>query len=264
VDFLDLQIPELKTGESIDRLGYHGLRIIQNPAKFKFTMDAFLLAGFIEPKPAHKIIDLGSGGGVLPLLIAGQRKVASVLGVEIQPELVEMSRRSAVLNGLANIITFETADLRNLSSSFMANSFDYVITNPPFFERNRGVISENPGLASAKFEINCTLEDVAKSAARCVKANGKVAIIYPSERFDDLMFVFQKYHLTPKRICFIHSKNNVNSNLVLMEAKPGAKKGVGVLPPITIYETDGSYTGTMERIFHGENYSEILYPRSGK
>jgi tRNA1Val (adenine37-N6)-methyltransferase len=258
VDYLDLQIPELKTGESIDRLGYHGLRIIQNPAKFKFTMDAFLLAGFIEPKPTHKIIDLGSGGGVLALLIAGQRKVAAVWGIEIQPELVEMSRRSATLNGLADIITFEMVDLRNLSSSFMANSFDYVITNPPFFELNRGVISENSGLASAKFEINCTLEDVAKSAARCVKANGKVAIIYPTERLDELMVTFQKYHLTPKRICFIHSQNNAKSNLVLMEAKPGAKKGLSVLPPITIYATDGTYTRTMERIFHGENYFEIL------
>jgi tRNA1Val (adenine37-N6)-methyltransferase len=256
--FLDLQIPELKKGESIDRLGYHGLRIIQDPAKFKFTMDAFLLAGFIDPQPNHKIIDLGSGGGVLSLLIAGQREVASVLGVEIQPELVDMSRRSVALNGLEGKIDIEMADLRSLPASLSPNSFDYVVTNPPFFELTGGVVSANTSLALAKFEINCTLADVVRTAARSVKANGKVAIIYPSERLSDLLTTFNNHHLTPKAISFIHPKLTVKSNLVLMEARPNAKKGLEVLPPIIVYEPGGGYTDIMERIFRGENYRKLF------
>lgn len=255
---MDQQIPELKAGESIDRLGYRGLRIIQNPAKFKFTMDAFLLSAFIDPKPDQRILDLGSGGGVLPLLIAGQREVASVLGVEIQTELVDMALRSVTLNGLEDKINIEMADLRSLPASFRTNSFDYVITNPPFFEVTSGVVSENNSLALAKFEINCTLDDIAKAAARSVKANGKVAIIYPSERFNDLLLTFNNHHLTPKRICFIYPKPTTKSSLVLMEARPSAKKGIEVLPPITVYEMTGAYTDIMERIFRGENYREIF------
>jgi tRNA1Val (adenine37-N6)-methyltransferase len=259
VTILNLQIPELKDGESIDQLGYRGLRIIQNPAKFKFTMDAFLLSAFIEPKPEHKIIDLGSGGGVLPLLVASQREVASILGIEIQPELVEMACRSVALNRLEDKVNIELADLRNLPVSIGINTFDFVITNPPFFEKNRGVVSENTSLATAKFEIHCTLEDVIKAAARSVKANGKVVIIYPTERLNDLILAFHNNHLTPKRICFIHPKTNEKSNLVIVEAKPNAKKGVQVLAPIPVYEVGGKYTHTMERIFRGENYWEIFY-----
>jgi Predicted O-methyltransferase len=251
-------MPELKTGESIDRLGYRGLRIIQNPAKFKFTMDAFLLAGFIDPEPSHRIIDLGSGGGVLPLLIAGQQEVTSVLGIEIQPELVEMSNRSVILNGLEAKIQIELADLRSMPATSGANSFDYVITNPPFFESNRGVVSKNNSLALAKFEIHCTLQDVAKAASHWVKANGKVAVIYPAERLNDLLLAFDSRHLTPKKICFIHPKRAAKGNLVLLEARPGAKKGLEVLPPIIVYEDNGEYSKTMERIFKGEKIKQIL------
>ena len=254
---MDFQ-PQLKTGESIDRLGYHGLQIIQDPSKFKFTMDAFLLSAFIDPKPQHKIIDLGSGGGVLSLLIAGQRQVASVWGVEIQSELVEMARRSLSLNQLEKIVNFEVADIRNLPVEFIDNSFDYVITNPPFFETDRGMVSENNSLARAKFEIDCTLEDIATAAAKCVRANGKVALIYPTERLNDLMVIFNKRHLIPKRICFIHPRPGEKSNLVLMEARLGAKKGIEVIAPITVYENGGAYTDTMEKIFHGISYRDIL------
>lgn len=255
---LDPILPLLKDGESIDRLGYHGLRIIQNPLKFKFTMDAFLLASFIDTKPQYKILDIGSGGGVLSLLIAGQNEIASVAGIEIQPELVEMFRRSVALNGMENKIHVALGDLKELPAPFSGNSFDYVMINPPFFEKDRGMVSENHSLARAKFEIDCTLEDVAMAAAKCVKANGKVAIIYPTERLNDLVIVFNKRHLMPKRICFIHPKPGEKSNLVLMEARPGAKKGIEVLAPITVYEAGGDYTDTMEKIFHGFHLRDIL------
>jgi tRNA1(Val) A37 N6-methylase TrmN6 len=255
---LDQQIAELKAGETIDRLGYQGLRIIQNPSKFKFTMDAFLLAGFINPKPAHKIIDLGSGGGVLSLLIAGQKEVTSVLGIEIQSELVEMARRSVILNKLENKVNIELGDVRDVPPSLRLNSFDYVITNPPFFPLNKGQVSEKTSLALAKFEINCTLEDIVQAASRNVKANGKVAMIYPTERLNILIMTLNTYHLTPKKICFIHPKLATKSNLALVEARPNAKDGVEVLPPIVIYDEAEMYTKTMDLFFHGANYQNIF------
>jgi tRNA1Val (adenine37-N6)-methyltransferase len=251
---MDQQMPALNAGETIDQLGYQGLRIIQNPAKFKFTMDAFLLASFIDPKKEHKILDLGSGGGVLPLLIAGQREVERVSGIEIQPDLVEMSRRSVALNGLENKISIELGDLRKLPTALGLNLFDYVVTNPPFFPVDKGVISENNSLAIAKFEISCTLEEVVKATARTVKSNGKVVMIYPTELFNDLVITLNNHHLTPKKICFIHPKPAAKSNLVLVEARPGAKNGVEVVMPIMVYDEAGEYTNVMNCIFHGQSW----------
>ncbi len=251
-------ISTLKDGEQIDRLGFQGLKIIQNPAKFKFTIDAFLLAGFIAPKITDQVIELGSGGGVLSLLIAGQKKVASVTGLEIQPELVEMANRSISINQLEDKIKMISGDLKSLPSSLKLNSFDYVISNPPFFPVGKGVVSENSALAIAKFEISCTLSDVVKAAVRLVKGNGRVTLIYPTERFAELMFILNQNHLVPRKICFIHPKPHLNSNLLLIETKPGIKNNLQVLPPIIISDENGDYTKTMELLFAGHNYSDII------
>lgn len=245
---------KLYDGERIDRLGYQGLQIIQDPQKFKFTMDAFLLAAFIEPRSRQRILDLGTGGGVLPLLIAGQKGGAAVeriVGIEIQPELALMAERSVTLNGLGNKITILPGDLRNLPEELKPNSFDYVIANPPFFPVAKGVISENTALATAKFEICCNLDDVIKAASRMVKGNGKVALIYPADRLTDLLMILQKHHLTPKRLRLIYPRVKNGSNLVLVEGRPGAKGGLDILPALVVYGEDGNYTPEMQAIFNG-------------
>lgn len=244
--------PELLEGERIDLLGRKGLRIIQNPSKFKFTMDAFLLTGFIEPKPEDCILDLGTGGGVLPLLIAGQREIRSVWGLEIQPELASMAARSVSLNGLAGKIRILEGDLRNPPDALKPNSFDYVISNPPFFAASHGVISGNQALARAKFEIDCTLEDVVKSAARLVRGNGRAAMIYPSARLADLFLNLAKAHLSPVRLRLVYPKPGSGANLALLEARPGAKAPLEVLPPLMVYDETGEYSAEMNRIFNGE------------
>jgi tRNA1Val (adenine37-N6)-methyltransferase len=246
------KLPELFEGERIDLLGRQGLRIIQNPLKFKFTMDAFLLTSFIEPKPKDRIMDLGTGGGVLPLLIAGQREVQSIYGLEIQPELASMAVRSVYLNGLEAKIHIVEGDLRHPPHILKPNSFDHVITNPPFFQAGQGIISENQALARAKFEIDCTLEDVMKSAARLVRANGKVAIIYPAARLADLLFHAAKVHLSPTRLRPVYPKTGSDANLILLEARPSTKSPLEVLPPLTVYDETGEYTAEMNRIFNGE------------
>ena len=241
---------ELFEGERIDRLGYQGLRIIQNPAKFKFTLDAFLLAGFIAPKPRHHLLDLGTGGGVLPLLLAGSQRVERAVGLEIQPELAAMAARSVVLNHLKERIAIVAGDLRNPPAEVAGKAYDYVIANPPFFPADQGVVSENAALALAKFEIACTLEEVVKAAARLVKGNGRVALIYPAERLPRLLLAFERQRLTPLRLRLVHSKPDVTSHLVLLEGRSGAKGGLEVLPPLFVYDAAGEYSDEMDRIFH--------------
>ncbi len=242
----------LLPGERIDRLGHHGLRIIQNPEKFKFTIDAFLLTGFVNPAPKGSLIDLGAGGGVLSLLIAGTKKAGSVYGLEIQPELAEMARRSVALNGLEANIQILNGDLRDLPAELKPNSFDIVISNPPFYPIGKGVISGNQSLAMAKFEIGCKLEEVIIAAKRLVKGNGRFALIYPSERLTELLLTLDRHNLTPKRICMVYPKPEAKSNLILLESRPGAGPEVEILPPIIVSDQNGEYSEQMNRIFQGE------------
>ncbi|NLW48378.1 MAG: methyltransferase [Firmicutes bacterium] len=228
------------------------MQIIQNPEKFKFTIDAFLLTGFVDPGPKDHLIDLGAGGGVLSLLIAGTKRIGSVCGLEIQTDLADMARRSVALNGLDTTIRIVDGDLRRLPSELKHNSFDYVIANPPFYPENKGVISQNQALAMAKFEISCKLEDLVVAAKRLVKGNGKFAMIFPSQRFTELLIVLHKNSLTPKRICFIHPKPGFKSNLVLIESRPGSGHGVEILSPIIVSDQYGEYSEMMNRIFQGE------------
>lgn len=244
------QVP-LYEGEQIDQLGYHGLRIIQNPAKFKFTIDAFLLAAFVNPHPEHCLIDLGTGSGVLPLLLAGEERLKKIYGLEIQPQLADMARRSVRMNNLTDKIDIIDGDLRCLPADLALNSFNQVISNPPFFPAGKGVISKNPALAQAKFEVSCTLTDVVKAAGRLVKGNGKVSLIYPAQRLAELVVVLEQHHLTPKILCLIHPKEGERANLALVQARPGGKPGLEVLPPVFVYGPDAKFSPTMQQIFNG-------------
>lgn len=227
------------------------MQIIQNPEKFKFTIDAFLLTGFVDPGPKDRLIDLGAGGGALSLLIAGAGRVGSVYGLEIQPDLADMARRSVILNGLDTKIKIVDGDLRKLPSELKRNSFDYVIANPPFYPENKGVIPQNQALAMAKFEISCKLEDLVVAAKRLVKGNGKFAMIFPSQRFAELLIVLHNNSFTPKKICFIHPKPGFKSNLVLIESRPGSGHAVEILSPVIVSDENGEYSEMMNRIFHG-------------
>jgi len=242
---------ELKEGEVIDRLGYQGLQIIQHPRKFKFTVDAFLLAGLVTPSVNQRIIDLGSGGGILPLLLAGQDRVERVDGIEIQAELADMSRRSVLLNRLENRIQIIEGDFRRFSRETKLNSYDLVISNPPFFPVTKGSPSPNDVLAQAKFEICCTLADLIKTITRLVKGNGKAALVYPAERLDELFNQLNNAHLTPKRVCLVHPRSECPGRLALVEARPGAKSGLQILPPLFIYNQDGEFSKKMNLIFRG-------------
>jgi tRNA1Val (adenine37-N6)-methyltransferase len=238
-------------GERLDRLGFQSLKIIQHSAKFKFTIDAFLLAAAVDPRPGMHGLDLGAGGGVAPLLLAGRHDRVKVLGVEIQSQLVDMARRSVAVNNLTAWVDIIEADLRNLPSELGLNSFDFVVANPPFYPVGQGVIPANEALAAAKFEINGALPDFLQAAGRMVKGRGEVALVYPATRLGELLVELTRFHLTPKMLCLVQPRATANANLVLVRARPGVKPGLTVLPPVIIYDTTGEYTGRMRRIFDG-------------
>lgn len=243
----------LLPGETIDRLGRRGLRIIQNPSRFKFTIDAFLLARFITPLPGQRVLDLGSGGGVLPLLLAGENGIREITGIEIQPELAEMARRSIILNQLQGQARIVTGDLRNPPAEIAPGTYDYVISNPPYFPVSQGVLSENKAMATAKFELCCNLGDLVRTASRMVRPNGRFALIYPPSRTAELFQMLAQFHLTPKRLRFVYSKPGSEAQFLLLEARPGGKSGVTVLPPLFIYDDTSAYTAEMNRIFDGRD-----------
>jgi tRNA1(Val) A37 N6-methylase TrmN6 len=244
------QVP-LYEGERLDRLGFQGLRIIQNPAKFKFTMDAFLLAAMVENQRASRLLDLGTGGGVLPLLLAGQNPLLKACGLEIQPQLADMARRSVLVNNLAAQVDIIEGDLRQLPDGLDRNSFDYVVANPPYYPVGEGVASDNDALAGAKFELNCTLAEVVKAAGRMARGHGKVAVVFPAQRLGELLGVLTQFHLTPKVICLVHPNAVSPANLVLVQARPGAKLGLRVLPPVFVHDAARQYTDRMRQIFNG-------------
>ncbi len=249
---MNKELELLYEGEKIDQLGYQGLRIIQDPQKFKFTMDAFLLAGFIKPQAKQQIFDLGTGSGVLPLLLAGQDQVSEVCGIELQPELVALARRNVSLNHLEAQVRIIEGDLKELPLELKLNSFDYVISNPPFFPLAQGSPSLNKALALARFEIACNIEEVLQAAVRMVRGNGRVALIFPAERLGDLFTAFSKTKLALERLCLVHPKADAPANLVLVEARPGGKSKLKVLPPLFVYDESGNYTLAMQQIFRGQ------------
>jgi tRNA1Val (adenine37-N6)-methyltransferase len=242
---------ELKDGERIDQLGYHGLRIIQDPSRFKFTIDAYLLAGFVETRPDDHLIDLGCGGGVLALLIAGQRQLKTIIGLEIQPEMAEMASRSVLLNELTQKIRIIRGDLREIPEEIKRNAFDWVISNPPFFEKGNGLLPPNNALARAKFELDCSLAEVVRAATQLVKGNGKVALIYPAGRLPELLEALRNSNLNPVRLQLVHSKPGALANLVLCEARPNSRRLMQVMPPLFIYDQKSTYSSEMMRIFKG-------------
>ena len=247
---------DIHPGERVDFLMKDGMRIIQHPGKFCFGMDAVLLAHFIIADKEDAVLDFGTGVGVIPLLLVGWGKVARVDGLEIQPELSDMARRSVQLNGLEKKIRIITGDLRKAEAYFPKNSYSVVTCNPPYIPLSAGVMSKNEAIAIAKLEVCCTLEDVILNAAKMLRSLGRLAMIYKPARFNEAMFLLQKYKLPPRRIRWVYSSAEENAELVLIDAQKAGKEGLTVLPPLIVYDEKHCYTKEMQEIYKGLTLQE--------
>lgn len=243
----------LKEYERIDDLITQDLKIIQSEEAFRFGTDAVLLANFASVRKGDKVIDLGTGGGVIPLLVAAKTKAREVWGLEIQEYLADMASRSVALNKLEDKIKIIQGDLKEIPKSFTAGSFQMVISNPPYYPLDPGRhINPNTTVAIAKHELQATLEDVIKGAAFLVNTNGRAAFVHRPYRLVDILTTMRQHYLEPKRLRLVHPKLGSNPSLGLVEGIKRGKPGLDILPPLYIYDEKGNYTQELQEIYYGK------------
>lgn len=244
---------ELFEDERIDYLlADETMQIIQSPTAFAFSLDAVLLAAFASvPVRRGSILDLCTGNGVIPLLLSRKTK-AEITGVEIQERIFHMAERNVSLNGLTGQLKMIHGDLKEMQPVLGQSSFDLVTCNPPYFKTPSATEhNENEYLTIARHEVHCTLEDVVKACKLHVRPGGKVTMVHRPGRLVDIVTLFRKYNLEPKRMQLVYPKKGKEANMLLIEATRDGKADLKTLPPLFIYDEDGSYTEEAEAIIYG-------------
>ena len=225
----------LKNNEKIEDLENKRLKIIQAKDSYRFSVDSILLLNFIRLKNYENIIDLGTGSGIIPLLLFGKKKGLSIYGVEIQKDLADMARRSVELNKLQNGIIIIQEDFRNLKNNFKNQQFDVVVSNPPYISMGQGKINPSSSRAIARHEIKGDLEDIISVSNYLLKNKGRIYLIYRSAKLIKLVITLKRYGIEPKVIKLIHPRPGENANLVLLEGVKGGKEELKIEDPIFLY-----------------------------
>ncbi len=234
--------------ERIDELNYEGLKIIQNTEGFCFGIDSVLLTEFARDiKRKSKIADLGTGTGILGILLSKKVCPSKIYGIEIQKEVAEMAKRSIKLNSLENIFEIINEDINKIN--LKNNYFDVVITNPPYKKSGTGINNKEIKQQISRYEISASLDDWLRVSSRLLKDNGSFYIVYRTDRLTELIENMRKYKLEVKRMRFVYSNIEKQSNLVLIKAVKGAGTFLKVEKPLIIYNLDGSYTEEILKIY---------------
>ncbi|MBE5826250.1 MAG: tRNA1(Val) (adenine(37)-N6)-methyltransferase [Butyrivibrio sp.] len=240
---------ELKPGERLDDLQRNGFKIIQDPERFCFGMDAVLLSGFARAKEGERVLDLGTGTGIIPILMAGKTEAKELVGLEIQEESAEMATRSVALNDLQDRVKIVQGDIREAGQIFDAASFDVVTSNPPYMIGGHGLKNPDAPKAIARHEVLCDLEDVISAAARCLKSGGKFYMVHRPFRLAEIMVMMHEYRLEPKRMQLVYPYADKEPNMVLIEGARGGRSRLTVEKPLIIYESEGKYTPEIYDIY---------------
>lgn len=231
----------LKEHERIDDLERNGYRIIQDAGRFCFGMDAVLLSGFARVRDGAEVLDLGTGTGIIPILLEAKTDAAHLTGLEIQPDSADMARRSVLLNGLEHKIAIVEGDLKEAGSLFDAASFDVVTCNPPYMIGQHGIANPEDAKAIARHEILCTLEDVIAQTAKLLKPGGKFYMVHRPFRLAEIMVLLHAYRLEPKRMQLVYPYVDKEPNMVLIEASRGGRPRMTVEKPLIVYREPGVY-----------------------
>lgn len=240
---------ELSNKERMDELHIKNYRIIQNEDMFCFGMDAVLLSDFVKGKQGAKVLDMGTGTGIIPILLEAKEKGAMFKALEIQKESVSMARRSVALNGLQEKIQIVEGDIKEASKLMKASSFDIVTCNPPYMNHSHGLTNPDLPKAIARHEILCSLDDVIREGARVTKPGGSFYLIHRPFRLAEIFGKLLDYKLEPKRMRLVYPYIDKEPNMVMIEAVRGGKSMIKIEPPLIVYEEKGKYTKEIYEIY---------------
>ena len=241
---------ELKKDEIIDDLEFEGLKIIQNNNWFKFGIDSVLLSDFSKSiKNNSTVLDIGTGTGIISILLSKKINAKKIIGIEIQADVVDMAKRSVKLNNLENKIEIINDNIKNIENYFSNNYFDSIVTNPPYQKNNTGLKSESREKLISKHEIECNLEDIIKKSYKILKNKGEFYMVHRSERLADIICIMRENKIEPKEIRFVYPKINEKPNLILIKGIKNAKEFLKIQKPLIIYNENGKYTDEILKIY---------------
>jgi len=233
---------EIKEYERVDDLHRNGLKIIQDPKRFCFGVDAVLLSDFASAKKGDKVLDLGTGTGIIPILMSAKCNAEHFTALEIQSESAEMAQRSVLLNDLQEKIHIVEGDIKKAAELFKPSSFDVITTNPPYMNTEGGIKNDYDPKTIARHEVLCSIDDICYAAQRLLKFGGKLYMVHRPHRLTDIICSLREHKLEPKKIRFVQAYADREPNMVLIEASRSGKPMIKVMPTLVIYNDDGTYT----------------------
>lgn len=236
-------------GERADDLQRGGLRILQRPDGFRFGTDAVLLADFAAARKGEHVCDMGTGTGVLPLLLCARAEDTTFDAFEIQADVADMARRSVLLNGLEARIRVHHADCRDAAGLIGFGRCQLVVTNPPYTRQGAGLVSPQETRALSRSDSGCSLEAWMAACARVLKNGGRLCCVFPAPRFLELCDAMRAARVEPKRVRFVAARASAAPKLVLTEGIKGGRPGLHVQPLLITHEEDGGFTQEMRRIY---------------
>ncbi len=244
------KMKDLLPNEQLDTL-INGTKIIQNPQKFMFGIDAVLLAHFAAAQVHHDnfVVDMGTGTGIIPFLLETSTKASQLIGLEIQSESADMANRSVKLNNLQNKIKIINGDIKEISSQFEKYSVNVVTCNPPYMINEHGKQNPNNAKKIARHEVLCNLEDVIKAAEYLLKPNGSFFLVHRPFRLTEIFSLLQKYKMEAKRMQLVYPFLDKEPNIVLLEIRKNSKPRLTIEKPLFVYETPGVYTKEINDIY---------------
>lgn len=244
-----LMAVELKEDEHLDDLSRNGLKIIQSEHLFRFGMDAVLLSGFAQVREGGNALDLGTGTGIIPILLSAKTPGRHFTGLEISAASADMAARSVQINDLSERISIIRGDIREADALFAPASFDTVTSNPPYLQDTHGLLNPDPERAAARHETLCNLEDVVRAAAKLLVSGGHFYMVHRPFRLAEIIRTLSQYHLEPKRMRLVYPYIDKEPNMVLIEAVRGGRPRMTVEKPLIVYDRPGVYNREITEIY---------------
>lgn len=225
------------------------ISVKQNRNGYRFSIDSVLLAGHVKTNSGDRILDIGTGSGIISLILAYRNPHITIYGVEVQKNLADIAALNVKDNNIEDRVKVLWVDIKNLNADMISGPLDIVVSNPPYRKAESGRLNLDNQRAIARHEIDITLKDILKAASRLLNVSGRLIIIYPSERIADMVTQMRLSGIEPKQFRFIYSKSSSESKLVIVEGVKGGRAGARIISPLVIYNDDGTYTDEVNRMF---------------